>query len=191
MRRFMFLLLLLCTGLGVSAQHAVGSLTWQPKVGLNVANVSGSSRSSRIGLAVGAESEWQVKAKLSLAAALLYSQQGYKVESGNYRATSKFDYINIPLVVNFYVARDLALKVGLQPAFNVNATVRSSLNGYTGTAKEGGMETFLVEVPLGISYEWQSWVIDARYNWGLSRINKSNDHNSVTQITVGYKFSMK
>ena len=53
------------------------------------------------------------------------------------------------------------------------------------------METFLVEVPLGISYEWQSWVIDARYNWGLSRINKSNDHNSVTQITVGYKFSMK
>ena len=191
MRRFMFLLLLLCTGLGVSAQHAVGSLTWQPKVGLNVANVSGSSRSSRIGLAVGAEAEWQVKAKLSLAAALLYSQQGYKVESGNYRATSKFDYINIPLVVNFYVARDLALKVGLQPAFNVNATVRSSLNGYTGTAKEGGMETFLVEVPLGISYEWQSWVIDARYNWGLSRINKSNDHNSVTQITVGYKFSMK
>lgn len=191
MRRFMFLLLLLCTGLGVSAQHAVGSLTWQPKVGLNVANVSGSSRSSRIGLAVGAEAEWQVKAKLSLAAALLYSQQGYKVESGNYRATSKFDYINIPMVVNFYVARDLALKVGLQPAFNVNATVRSSLNGYTGTAKEGGMETFLVEVPLGISYEWQSWVIDARYNWGLSRINKSNDHNSVTQITVGYKFSMK
>ena len=191
MKRFMFLLLLLCTGLGVSAQHAVGSLTWQPKVGLNVANVSGSSRSSRIGLAVGAEAEWQVKAKLSLAAALLYSQQGYKVESGNYRATSKFDYINIPMVVNFYVARDLALKVGLQPAFNVNATVRSSLNGYTGTAKEGGMETFLVEVPLGISYEWQSWVIDARYNWGLSRINKSNDHNSVTQITVGYKFSMK
>lgn len=191
MRRFMFLLLLLCTGLEVSAQHPMGSLTWQPKVGLNVANVSGSSRSSRIGLAVGAEAEWQVKAKLSLAAALLYSQQGYKVESGNYRATSKFDYINIPMVVNFYVARDLALKVGLQPAFNVNATVRSSLNGYTGTAKEGGMETFLVEVPLGISYEWQSWVIDARYNWGLSRINKSNDHNSVTQITVGYKFSMK
>ena len=191
MRRFMFLLLLLCTGLGVSAQHAVGSLTWQPKVGLNVANVSGSSGSSRVGLVAGVEAEWQVKAKLSLAAALLYSQQGYRVESGNYRATSKFDYINIPMVVNFYVARDLALKVGLQPAFNVNATVRSSLNGYTGTTKEGGMETFLVEVPLGISYEWQSWVIDARYNWGLSRINKSNDHNSVTQITVGYKFSMK
>ena len=191
MKRLMFLLLLLCTGLGVSAQHAVGSLTWQPKVGLNVANVSGSSGSSRVGLVAGVEAEWQVKAKLSLAAALLYSQQGYKVESGNYRATSKFDYINIPMVVNFYVARDLALKVGLQPAFNVNATVRSSLNGYTGTAKEGGMETFLVEVPLGISYEWQSWVIDARYNWGLSRINKSNDHNSVTQITVGYKFSMK
>ena len=126
MRRFMFLLLLLCTGLGVSAQHAVGSLTWQPKVGLNVANVSGSSGSSRVGLVAGVEAEWQVKAKLSLAAALLYSQQGYKVESGNYRATSKFDYINIPMVVNFYVARDLALKVGLQPAFNVNATVRSS-----------------------------------------------------------------
>lgn len=191
MKRLMFLLLLLCTGLGVSAQHAVGSLTWQPKVGLNVANVSGSSGSSRVGLVAGVEAEWQVKAKLSLAAALLYSQQGYKVESGNYRATSKFDYINIPMVINFYVARDLALKVGLQPAFNVNATVRSSLNGYTGTAKERGMETFLVEVPLGISYEWQSWVIDARYNWGLSRINKSNDHNSVTQITIGYKFNMK
>nr|WP_315347608.1 outer membrane beta-barrel protein [Hoylesella enoeca] len=191
MRRFMFLLLLLCTGLGVSAQHPMGSLTWQPKVGLNVANVSGSSRSSRIGLAVGAEAEWQVKAKLSLAAALLYSQQGCKVKAGSYQATHKFDYINIPLVVNFYVARDLALKVGLQPAFNVNATVKSSLSGYTGSVKEEGMETFLVEVPLGISYEWQSWVIDARYNWGLSRINKSNDHNSVTQITVGYKFSMK
>ncbi|WP_311441375.1 outer membrane beta-barrel protein [Hoylesella enoeca] len=187
----MFFLLLLCTGLRSSAQHSVGSLTWQPKVGLNVANVSGSSGSSRVGLVAGVEAEWQVKAKLSLAAALLYSQQGCKVKAGSYQATHKFDYINIPLVVNFYVARDLALKVGLQPAFNVNATVRSSLNGYTGTAKEGGMETFLVEVPLGISYEWQGWVIDARYNWGLSRINKSNDHNSVTQITIGYKFNMK
>ena len=44
-------------------------------------------------------------------------------------------------------------------------------------------------VPIGASYEFSDFVIDARYNLGISKINKENGsvRNSVFQITVGYK----
>ena len=45
-------------------------------------------------------------------------------------------------------------------------------------------------IPLGASYEISDFVIDARYNLGLTDIAKSNlakVHNSVIMLTIGYK----
>lgn len=43
------------------AQHAVGSFTLQPKIGMNIADLTDEDKSdARIGLAAGAEFEYQV-----------------------------------------------------------------------------------------------------------------------------------
>ena len=57
------------------------------------------------------------------------------------------------------------------------------------------MKKFDLSVPMGLSYEISDFVIDARYNLGVSNILKDNKgfvwdgkgRNSVIMLTVGYK----
>ena len=44
-------------------------------------------------------------------------------------------------------------------------------------------------VPVGVSYEFNSFVFDARYNFGISKVANGHDgsFNALT-FTVGYKF---
>ena len=46
-------------------------------------------------------------------------------------------------------------------------------------------------IPVGLSYEFCNVVVDARYNWGLTKVIKEQKvRNSVFQFTVGYKFEL-
>ena len=49
-----------------------------------------------------------------------------------------------------------------------------------------------MSIPVGLSYEYESFVLDARYNIGLSKIlkNTTEGRGSVFMITVGYKFAL-
>ena len=59
------------------AQQAAGTFTLQPKVGLNVASMTELDGSDpRIGLAVGAEGQYQFSDLVGVSFGLLYSQQG-------------------------------------------------------------------------------------------------------------------
>ena len=102
--------------------------------------------------------------------------------------------MNIPILVNAYVAKGLALKAGIQPAFNVSNKVK--IDGisidYDKYAPEGAeIKTFDFSIPVGISYEYMNVCLDARYNIGVSKIaDRGSDRNSVFQITLGYKFKL-
>ena len=48
-----------------------------------------------------------------------------------------------------------------------------------------------LSIPVGLSYEYQGLVFDARYNIGVTKLADNYDHyNNVIQITVGYKFAL-
>lgn len=50
---------------------------------------------------------------------------------------------------------------------------------------------FDLAIPVGLSYQYQNIVLDARYNWGVTKIMDDVDSkNSVFQITLGYKFAL-
>ena len=90
------------------AQHAVGSFNLQPKVGVNIANLTEIKDSDpRIGLAAGVEGEYQAGDIFSLSAGVLYSMQGAKQEfsvlNQTFKRTYKLDYINVPIMANVYV----------------------------------------------------------------------------------------
>ena len=56
-----------------------------------------------------------------------------------------------------------------------------------------GFKKFDLSIPLGLSYQFSDFVIDARYNLGLTKVNKDGDSsskNGVIQITLGYKFAL-
>ena len=77
MKKLFFVLSVMLFSVGAHAQRAVGTLTIQPKVGLNIANYTNSDGAdSRIGLAMGAELESQITEKFSLSVGALYSRKG-------------------------------------------------------------------------------------------------------------------
>ncbi len=190
---------IMLASVGAYAQHAVGSITLQPKVGINIANITDTKDTDpRVGLAAGLEAEYQVTDLLSLSAGAIYSQQGYKKDWSenriDYSITGKLDYINVPILANVYVTKGLAVKLGLQPGFKVSSKYdnKETVAGHT-VKTSGDIDAKSVDfsIPVGVSYEYANFQLDARYNWGLTKIAKgSDDKNSVIQITLGYKFAL-
>lgn len=172
------------------AQHAVGTTTIQPKIGLNVANLTELKGDAKLGVAAGAELEYQATDMISVSAGLLYSMQGTKFKGKSVNiplvdekvqlpsANANLSYINIPVMANVYVVPGLAVKLGLQPGFCVGKD-NSDAN------------TVDLSIPVGLSYEYNNFVLDGRYNFGVTQaIDTFKAKNSVFQITVGYKFEL-
>jgi hypothetical protein len=173
------------------AQHSVGSFTLQPKVGLNIATLTDIDNSkSRVDFAGGLEAEYQATDIFSLSAGLIYSRQGFKMDDTKIAGfTVKGDswspsYLNIPVLANVYVVKGLAVKFGVQPGFMVDKDDAGD-----------AVKTFDFSIPVGLSYEFPTVpvVLDARYNWGVTKVIDAGDDspkNSVFQITLGYKFDL-
>lgn len=174
------------------AQNAVGQITIQPKVGLNIANVTDADDvDARIGLAAGAEFEYGVTDMIGVSAGLVYSMQGYKFSEGNVDTTVKLDYLNVPILANVYVAPGLAVKLGIQPGFKLSAKAKAEVSGASAETDLDDIKGFDLAIPVGLSYQYQNIVLDARYNWGVTKIMDDVDSkNSVFQITLGYKFAL-
>lgn len=192
-------LMLLAASTATFAQHAVGSFTLQPKVGINVASLTKSDNfDSRIGLAAGVEGEYQVSDIFSLSLGAVYSQQGNKIDKTvlgqSLKYTNKLDYVNVPVMANVYVVPGLAVKLGVQPGFNVSSKGKAVANTVAGSADktlELDAKSVDFSIPVGLSYEYKGVVLDARYNWGLTKVwDGSDSKNSVFQITLGYKFDL-
>ena len=183
-------LMLFAASTATFAQHAVGSFTVQPKVGISIADITNNDLAkSRIGFVGGLEGEYQVADIFSLSLGVNYSQEGCKGKNSDNKV--KFDYINVPILANVYVVKGLAVKLGVQPGFNVGKSLTK--NGITGSgsAEDDIVKSVALSIPVGLSYEISNVVLDARYNWGVTKAFKGSDSkNSVFQITVGYKFQL-
>ena len=196
MKKIMMMLFMATVALTASSQNTMrenGTFTLQPKLGLALGSFSGDYTKPaggqdpkvRAGFIAGVEGEYYANDWFGIALGLNYAQQGWKVD-GN---TLKLDYLNVPLVADFYVARGLALKTGVQFGFLLSAK-----------ADEGDIknscEKFNFSIPVGISYEINNFVLDIRYNIALTKVNKyDGGHNEknrsdLVQFTVGYKFGL-
>ena len=109
-------------------------------------------------------------------------------------ASTTLTYINIPILANYYIFPGFAVKAGFQPGLMVSAKSKYTANGHehetTGTS---GYKTFDISIPIGLSYEISDFVIDARYNFGLTKIydhDAGSSKNSVIMLTVGYKIPL-
>ena len=196
MKKVLFVAAMMFSSVATFAQHAVGSINLQPKVGVSIANLTDNNSSdARVGLVAGVEGEYQASDIFSVSAGLLYSMQGAKAEALGIKSTEKLDYINVPIMANVYVVKGLAVKLGVQPGFKVNDKLDVKIPVLGNTVADLKAKSVDFSIPLGISYEYNNFQVDARYNWGLTKVFdvenlKLNQKNSVFQITLGYKFDL-
>lgn len=213
MKKILLMAAVLLSSVGAFAQHEVGAFTLQPKVGMNIANMTDFSNpdsKTLIGFTGGVEAEYQAADIFSISAGVLYSKQGCTFDDftvqgvGLKDPTVSLDYINVPIMANVYVAKGLAVKLGVQPGFLVGSKLKGDINAgplgskdYDADIKDD-MNKVDFTIPVGLSYEFSGVpvVIDARYNWGLTKTFKDDGYfnkdskNSVFQITLGYKFEL-
>ncbi len=195
MKKIMMIAAMMLMSMGAFAQNEVGQFTLKPMVGLNLANITNFDSKIKIGLAAGVEAEYGITESFGITAGVLYSMQGGKdKDNSDYKTT--LGYINIPILANAYLAKGFAVKVGVQPGFLVSAKRKYSDSGMSVDVDyKDACNKVDLSIPIGLSYEYQSFVIDARYNWGLTNLWKndtrsSKSHNSVFMFSVGYKFAL-
>ena len=162
MKKIMMIAALMVVAVTASAQRSPGDQTLKPFVGFNLANFAGDINDNSIKFAIAAGAEYERQLTDLIA---LSAGAVFSWQGCEFSGDASIAnvQINIPVLANFYVIPKLALKVGLQPGFIVSS-----------------------------NYEFQKFVVDARYNLGLTKVNKGNGsvRNSVFQITLGYRLDL-
>ncbi len=198
---FVLTMMLLAVHVAVIAQREAGDLTVQPKVGMNLSSLSDADKSI-VDLCLGLEGEYMLTDDFSLAAGVVFSNQGAKYDDKSITYTADLDYVNVPVMANYYVLPGLALKVGVQPGIKMKA--KAKMDGGTVdldilyqefsslTGEKYKVNSVDLSIPIGVSYEYKNIVLDARYNWGLTKIMNVGDsfYNRVFQFTLGYKLPL-
>lgn len=197
-------MVLLASVSGAKAQNAVGSFSLKPMAGMTIANMTNVNGSAKVCFIGGVEGEYQVTPIFSISAGALYSMQGSKSSDDGETAKIKSEYINVPILANVYITKGFAVKAGIQPGFLTSAKV-SVTDGKASSDYDikDCCKSLDFSIPVGLSYEYEGFVLDARYNIGLTDVFDKDTHtfgddsfefnrskNSVFTITLGYKFSL-
>lgn len=192
MKKIMMIAAMMVAAVSANAQNEVGQLTLQPKAGINISSITGDGegKKAKVGLVAGVEAEYGISENFGIDFGVLYSMEGCRFKEDGMDKSLKYnlDYINIPILAQYYPIKGLAIKAGIQPAFNVRH--KASYDGET--ADLDGIKSFNFSIPVGLSYEYASFVLDARYNIGITKLVKDADQgrNSTFSITIGYKFAL-
>ena len=206
MKKIMMIAAMMVATLSANAQNEVGQWSLQPKAGINISKITGTGMSSRVGFAGGLEAEYGVAKNFGITAGFLYSMQGGKYDMDGFKTLGikdkfkfNFDYLNIPILAQYYITKGLAVKAGIQFGFVVRDKVKVEEIIAGGgkynedmSREDAKLKKFDFSIPVGLSYEYKNIVLDARYNIGTTRVVKfaENGKNSVFEITLGYKIPL-
>ena len=192
---FVMIVVAMLTTLNVNAQNEEGGWSFMPKAGWNLATWAGDPDATWMnGYMGGLEFEYGLTDNFGLVAGIHYSLQGEKDDEN--KTKIMFGYTNVPLLAQYYPVKGLALKAGVQ--FGFLTSKKATIDGVkydidkieAAFGASAGFRKFDVAIPMGISYEFKHFVLDARYNLGLLSTVKDIDdtyRNSVFQFSLGYK----
>ncbi|MBP3776556.1 MAG: PorT family protein [Prevotella sp.] len=149
-----------------------------------------------------------------------FEQQRVNQAQGDFDVVTKIDgkiksqYLNLPLLANAYIpgVKGLAVKAGIQVGFCLSSELESTTEIYAvpvetsrlveldfNSTKNGMKATKVCKsvdfgIPVGLSYEYKNVVLDARYYFGLTKIDNTENpedcRNRYFSVTLGYRFHL-
>lgn len=205
---------LVCTILATGAAMAQKQFTFGPKVGVDYTNYWGKNveHGGQLSYQAGLFMEYRFTDMFSVSPEVVFAAQGGKYQikrlDDYYKETDHINYINVPVMLKFYVTPELSIDFGPQVGFNVYSKNTAEL-------KEGGekdkITTDLKEytktvdfgLGLGLTYNITDEVfVQGRYTMGLTRVFDTKAYDNVVlevlgfdnpkhsngQISIGYRF---
>jgi hypothetical protein len=157
------------------------------KAGANFATITDASGlSNKTGFQAGIFGGFKFTEKLGIQADMLYSQQGAEFDAGEF----DLSYINVPIVLKYYVAQGFNLQAGPQFGFVVDDEI--SFDVLNDIATQVDAESFDLSGVVGLGYDFPFGLrFDARYNFGLTEVASeegAEGKNSVVSLALGYSF---
>jgi hypothetical protein len=207
-----YILILSALFFGVTVMGQTDKVKTGVKAGLNISDLTvdeGELNSSgKTGFTAGIMVEIPMAKNFSLQPELLYSQQGTKitfsdeeVTNSHYKSTIELNYLNIPVMLKYYLIKGLSIQAGPQIGILLKANNKYQDN-FLGYEDQGsfnlkeyssGIDT---SVNFGLGYQLKNkFYTDVRYNISYSNVFKDGDanhfidnnmKNKVFQITLGY-----
>lgn len=238
MKKTILSLVAAAVSVAAMAQPEAGKFSIIPRIGVSLAGMSdggvslgdaaagpttGGGLSKKAGLTVGADIDWQAGRQWSLTLGAYYAQQGCrygnstmeiagsnpKKRIGVSSHTLQMHTLNVPLLVNYYIAPGFAVKTGVQLGLPFSARNKYTTTTYTETDDDNvsvespkqadekvndTMKAVEFAIPIGLSFEYMNVILDARYNIGLTGVQKAeyNDKtkNRVFMFTAAYRFTL-
>lgn len=168
---------------------------------------------ARPGFTGGVDVMYQASDNIGLSIGLSYVQAGCKYKDVDDNGViwhdhyDRMDYISVPLLAHSYIAPGLSINVGVAPSFLIYGKYHAGMlsydldaDGHRTNVQEAeidqdikkGLRKFALSIPVGISYEYENVVLDARYNVGMLNVYKHglSARNKVFEVSVGYKFDL-
>lgn len=177
------------------------------KGGINFSSFSGDGfdafgdTKGRTSFQLGGFAEIPVTDKFWIQPEVLYSGQGYDIESvsGGDDTEFQLDYINVPVMAKYYIFKGLYAEVGPQIGFNVKSEIDNDPDDVGSgdfDINDDSFNTVDFSVGFGTGYRFNNgFGVGARYNVGFSdvfnnedRIFNSDAKNALLAITASYSF---
>ncbi len=186
------------------------------KAGLNISSLTLNENeldsTNKTGFTAGLMTEIPLAKNFSIQPELLYSQQGMKlsysdpeVENSHYKSTIALNYLNIPIMLKYYVVKGFSIQAGPQVGIllKANNEYQDNFLGYNNQEKmdlkdySNGVDA---SANFGLGYQFKDkFYLDARYNMSYTNVFKdvtantnyvinSDMKNRNFQITIGYFF---
>ncbi|MEO6230346.1 MAG: porin family protein [Ferruginibacter sp.] len=186
MKKLFFITALALSSLFLKAQHVELGL----KGGLNVATVhypnSSSNYDPRVSLHVGGLAHIHLTKEFAIQPEIVFSGQGYKTGNDIY----KFNYLNVPVLVQYMFKSGFRLETGPQVGFLLSAKKRTN---NVETDIKNNLKNVDLAWAFGAGYILPSgFGFDARLNLGIAKVNNDpggiKTTNGVFQFGVFYQF---
>lgn len=191
---------------GFANAQIKNQISYGIKGGLNIATWVGDvgDVNSKVGFHFGVFSEIKLSNKFSLQPELLYSSQGVKlkevvlnIKGINYSADGNINlsYLNIPITMKYYVAKNISLDAGSQVGFLTNGKAEGTLNGdRVAEDVKKNFKSFDFSLVFGAGYVFSKNISTGiRYNLGMINISNnptggnSKVRSSILSLSIGYK----
>ena len=209
MKKITIALLCMIMAVGAAMAQPEKSFTFGPKIGVDYTHYWGKDchHSGLFNYQGGVFFEYRISDKFAIAPEIVFAAQGnkwsenydiYDKETGDVIGEAKItmtdhvNYINVPVMLKYYVVPSLSIDLGPQVGYCIYSKYTIDDDGVKNTGDEMN-ETKKVDVGVGLGLTYniaKDVFVQGRYTMGMTKIFKIGDDvkHGNAQIAIGYRF---